>query len=269
VTPRLAAIDLDGTLLRSDGSVSERSRASLRAAEAAGVDLVLVTARSPRSVREIAADLGLRGEAICANGATVYDLDGQRIVAHRPLPVEVAHRVVRGLRRGTPGIVFAWEVELRFGSEPAYEASRDMERWPRPEGSFAPCDPLDWRQPMTKLLARLPGEDSLTLLETARAVCGDDAEVTLAGTAFVEVLAAGVTKRAAVAALARDRGLDPSAVVAFGDQLADAAMLQWAGLGVAPANASPFALEAADEVTCSNDEDGVAVVLERLVRAAA
>ncbi len=54
--------------------------------------------------------------------------------------------------------------------------------------------------------------------------------------------------------------------MAFGDQLADAGMLRWAGLGVATANASPSALEAADEVTASNDEDGVALVLERLMR---
>ena len=95
---RLAAIDLDGTLLRSDLSVSDRTRAALAAATCAGIDLVPVTARSPRSVRTIAADAGIGGVAICANGATVYDLDAGAIVHHEPLPADVAHRIVLGLR---------------------------------------------------------------------------------------------------------------------------------------------------------------------------
>ena len=266
--PRLAAIDLDGTLLRSDGTVSARSRAALAAARDAGVDVVLVTARSPRSVREIAADLGLDGTALCANGATIFDLDAGVIVRHSPLSVDVAHRVVRGLREQVPGISFAWELELRFGSEPGYEAGRDNERWPRPEGSFPPCDALAWREPMTKLLARVDDDDLTSVLTATRALCGDEAEVTIAGEVFVEVLASGVSKEAALVAFAEERGVARFDVVAFGDQLADAGMLRWAGLGVAPANASAYALEAADEVTASNDEDGVALVLERLLRAA-
>ena len=100
---RLAAIDLDGTLLRSDLSVSDRTRAALAAATCAGIDLVPVTARSPRSVRTIAADAGIGGVAICANGATVYDLDAGAIVHHEPLPADVAHRIVLGLREHVPG----------------------------------------------------------------------------------------------------------------------------------------------------------------------
>jgi Cof subfamily protein (haloacid dehalogenase superfamily) len=262
--PLLAAIDLDGTLLRTDGTVSSRSRTALDAAQAAGIDIVLVTARSPRSVRVIAADLGLGGVALCANGATVYDLDADAILEHRPLQVDVAHRVVRGLRESVPGIAFAWELELRFGSEPEYETRRDGARWPRPDDAYPPCDVLEWREPMTKLLARVPDADLVTVLESARALCGTDAVVTLTGDTFVEVIAAGVGKEIALAELAGERGVPREQVVAFGDQLVDAAMLRWAGLGVAVANATESALESADEVTSSNDDDGVAVVLERL-----
>jgi hydroxymethylpyrimidine pyrophosphatase-like HAD family hydrolase len=84
--------------------------------------------------------------------------------------------------------------------------------------------------------------------------------VTLTGQQFVEVAARGVSRAAALAGLAAERGIAASEVVAFGDHLTDAAMLGWAGLGVAVANAE----EAADVVTVSNDEDGVALVLERL-----
>ena len=96
-----------------------------RLAREAGIDVILATARSPRSVQGIASDAGLGGIAVCANGAIVYDLDAQQIVAHTPLEATVAHRLVQGLRERVPGIVFGWELELRFGSEPAYEALRD------------------------------------------------------------------------------------------------------------------------------------------------
>lgn len=105
------------------------------------------------------------------------------------------------------------------------------------------------------------------MLEVAREICAGEAEVTLTGDSFVEVMAAGVAKEVALAEVAESLGVDRSAVVAFGDQLTDAGMLAWAGLGVAVANAHESALAAADEVTASNDEDGVARVLERLTRA--
>ena len=261
---RLAAIDLDGTLLRSDLTISDRSRAAIAAARAAGIDVVVVTARSPRSASDIAADAGIAGTAICANGAIVFDLASGTIIRHEPLSAELAQRFATGLRNRVPGIAFGWELELRFGSEPTYEAWRDPSRWPRPEGSFPPCDVHDWRRPMTKLLARLPGADLSEVFGIARELGGGEVEVTMAGHQFVEVTSRGVSKSAALARLAAERGIAAPEVVAFGDHLTDAAMLRWAGLGVAVANAEEAALAAADVVTVSNDEDGVALVLERL-----
>jgi len=267
--PRLVAIDLDGTLLRSDRTVSSRSRAAIAAIRSAGAQVVVATARSPRSVRGLAADAGIGGLAICANGATVYDLDTERVVADASLPAATAHELVRGLRERFPGVVFGWEHELRFGSEPAYEALRESQWWPRPEGSYEPCDPLEWAQPMTKLLARAPGADLEELLAVAAELAGDNASTTLAGEAFVELLAPGVGKEVALARLAAELGVPRDEVAAFGDHLTDRAMVAWAGHGVAVANAHPAVIAAADEVCGSNDEDGVAVVLERMAAALA
>jgi hydroxymethylpyrimidine pyrophosphatase-like HAD family hydrolase len=80
----------------------------------------------------------------------------------------------------------------------------------------------------------------------------------------VEVTAAGVNKATALAELAEALGIPASDVVAFGDYPNDIPMLAWAGHGVAVANAHPDVIEIADEVTATNDEDGVALVLERL-----
>jgi len=264
--PRLVAIDLDGTLLRSDRTVSGRSRAAIAAVRSAGVEVVIATARSPRGARALAADAGIGGLAICANGATVYDLDTERIVTHTPLQAEAAHALVRGLRERFPQIVFGWEYELRFGSEPAYEDRRDPSWWPRPADAYEPCDPLDWSLPMTKLLARLPSADLEHVLAVATELAGPDASATLAGDAFVEVAAPGVGKEVALELLAGELGLVAEQVVAFGDHVTDVAMVAWSGHGVAVANAHPAVLAVADEVCPSNDEDGVAVVLERIVR---
>jgi Cof subfamily protein (haloacid dehalogenase superfamily) len=262
--PRLVAIDLDGTLLRSDRTVSDRSRKAIAEVRSLGVTVMIATARSPRGVREFATAAGIGGVAICANGATIYDLDAERIVAHTALPAETAHALVRGLRERFPGIVFGWEYELRFGSEPAYEALRDPNWWPRPADSHDPCDALEWSLPMTKLLARLPMADLEQVLAVATELAGADASTTLAGDAFVEMAAAGVGKEIALQALAADLDLGPEDVLAFGDHITDVAMVAWAGHGVAVANAHPSVIAVADEVCGSNDEDGVAVVLERI-----
>ena len=157
---RLAAIDLDGTLLRSDGTVSARSRAALAAAQAAGIEVVLVTARSPARSGSSHADLGIGGVATLRERRDrLRPRRGRDPAHHRPLQVDVAHRVVSGLRERMPGIAFAWELELRFGSEPAYEARRDRRCGRVPRTPIRPCDALEWREPMTKLLARLPDAD--------------------------------------------------------------------------------------------------------------
>ncbi len=261
---RLVAVDLDGTLLRSDLSVSQRTRLAIERARDAGARVVIVTARSPRSVVELARAAGIDGRAICANGATIFDLDSEMIVRHTALPTAVGHRIASAVRARLPAIAFGWELELRFGSEPAYEARRQASWWPRPENSFPPCDVLEWEQPFTKLLARAEGAEQAIAFAIAHEAAGDEASVTLTGQAFVEVMGPGVTKGAALAQLAIELEVDRSEVVAFGDHLTDVGMLDWAGHGVAMANAHPSALAVADETTLSNDANGVAVTLERL-----
>ena len=89
--------------------------------------------------------------------------------------------------------------------------------------------------------------------------------LTHSGAPFLEVMAAGVDKAWGVARLCERLGIDREDVVAFGDAPNDVEMLAWAGHGVAVANAVPEAREAADEVTASDEDDGVALVLERLL----
>jgi hydroxymethylpyrimidine pyrophosphatase-like HAD family hydrolase len=93
----------------------------------------------------------------------------------------------------------------------------------------------------------------------------DPLTVSTSGVQFVEVTGEGITKASALAHLCTDWGIEPAQVIAFGDNHNDAAMLKWAGHGVAMGNGSSLALEAADEVIGSNADDAVAVFIESLL----
>jgi Cof subfamily protein (haloacid dehalogenase superfamily) len=258
---RVVASDLDGTLLRSDLTVSERTRSAIHEARRAGVTFVAVTGRPPRSVRYLNRRLGLEGIAICANGAAIYDLDGDVTLDTSELAPEVALRVVRGLREAAPGVAFAWEDDESFGREPGW--GRDPMG---PAGDASLGDPLELiRTPLLKVLARHDRLDFDELAARARRVAGDHAVVTWSTREVVEVSAAGVTKAAALARVCQRLGVDSSEVIAIGDMPNDLSMLAWAGHSVAVANADPEVRTAAAEVTASNQDDGVAMILERVL----
>jgi hydroxymethylpyrimidine pyrophosphatase-like HAD family hydrolase len=103
------------------------------------------------------------------------------------------------------------------------------------------------------------------LLERAQEVVGHLAELTHSnsGDGLLEISAAGISKATTLARLCEERGVGREAVLAFGDMPNDLPMLRWAGHSVAVAGAHPDVLAAADEVTAANDDDGVALVLER------
>src|SRR5437763_6683481 len=259
--PSVVATDLDGTIVRSDGSISARTRAALSAVEADGSIVVIVTGRPPRWLHGIADETGHRGVSICANGALVYDLHTEQVVASYPLSVEIARDVIDALRAGIPGIGFAVEtVTDGFGYEPAYRP-----RWPTEGARRGEIDEL-LSGPLAKLLARHEDLDSDALLAAAREVVGAEV-VTMTHSSrdgLLEISAVGVSKATTLAALCAERGLGAADAVAFGDMPNDLPMLAWAGHSVAVANAHPEVLAAADEITASNDECGVALVLERL-----
>jgi Cof subfamily protein (haloacid dehalogenase superfamily) len=258
--PRLAAIDLDGTLLRSDGSVSARSRDALAAVRAGGMTIVFVSARHPGGVAAVAREAGVGGFAICSNGATVFDLDSGSVVRERVLESETSARLVRALRERIPGVLFAVESRAEIASEPAFRAW-DVEP---PEGRrFA--DALELvADPVTRLIVRHADYELDVLAALVRELAGDSASVVVPGEWTVELSAVGVSKASALAELCDELGLTAADVIAFGDFLNDLPMLAWAGRSVAVANAHPDVIAEADEVTASNDEDGVALVLERL-----
>lgn len=257
----MIATDLDGTLLRSDGTVSPRTRDALHEAREQGRVVVLATGRPIRYVRELAIGLELKAPVVCANGAIIYDAAADEVVVETGLPLDVYNEVLDTLRTEFEDLAFAVETARSFVCEPAFATIAD---WPVPDGSVcADGSPL-CDAPPAKLLVRHPTLALDEAVARMRDVVSGFASVTYSTPHLVEIAAIGVDKGAGLGHLAHELGFGAADVVAFGDMPNDVAMLEWAGRAVAVANAHIDVLAVADEVTDSNNADGVARVIESL-----
>lgn len=260
--PRLIATDLDGTLLRSDGTLSDRTVATVTACEAEGALLVIATGRPPRWIHAVGERLGHQGMAVCANGALVYDLHRQIVVSSETIAADAAAEIVRRVRHAWPDAVFAVEAVDHLGLEPAWPLNFEPPAGTRFGDAFELVT-----VPPVKILARLEGHPVEAAMARTAADLAGLAEVTWSGGKhLLEMSAPGVTKGVALAALAGRLGIAAGEAVAFGDMPNDLDMLRWAGRGLAVANAHEVVRAAADAVVGSNDEDGVAGELELLFR---
>ncbi|MEU5424274.1 Cof-type HAD-IIB family hydrolase [Streptomyces olivoreticuli] len=269
VFPRLIATDLDGTLLRDDKTVSERTVAALAAAEAAGIEVFFVTGRPARWMDVVRDHVHGHGLAICANGAAVVDLhDGARFVEVRPLERTDALAVVHALRAAAPGTSFAVERTEGIHYEPAYPPF-----FLDPGAVIGPAEKLlaedaGYTDPILKLLAHHPELEPDEFLAVAREAGGAHGEFTRSSpTALLEISGLGISKASTLARCCAERGIAPEEVVAFGDMPNDLEMLDWAGTAYAMANAHPEVLAATACHTAANTEDGVAAVIEQILRA--
>jgi Cof subfamily protein (haloacid dehalogenase superfamily) len=268
----MVATDLDGTLLRSDGTVSPRSRAALRAAADAGLAVAFVTGRPPRWLDILAESTGYTGVAVGANGAVLYDMSEERLVTAHLLEPELMIEIGTELRAEFPDVAFAVEYGDGFASEAAYvhdweiNPPYDRRGVPIAEPLIGPLTEIA-AEPAVKLLAKDADTDADGFLAAAVALVGDRATITHSSSfGLLEISVYGVTKATGLAELAESQQIAPHEVLAVGDMPNDLPMLQWAGRSIAVANAHPDVLDVADEVIGSNDDDAVAELIENLLQ---
>jgi Cof subfamily protein (haloacid dehalogenase superfamily) len=260
----LIATDLDGTLLRGDDTVSDRTRDALARAAAAGARHIVVTGRPAPRVKPLLDDLG-GGLAVCAQGAQLYDADADRLLWSRTLDRELAETAL-GKIEAEVGQVYAAVDEDGVDGLTLIEPGYRMPHPTLPAVRVRRRAEL-WERPISKVLLRHPelGDDALAAV--ARAAVESLATVTMSGPGTVELQPLGITKATGLELAADRLGTGPAATIAFGDMPNDVPMFRWAGRGVAMADAHPELLAVADEVTASNESDGVALVVERLLTA--
>ncbi|WP_229899089.1 HAD family hydrolase, partial [Streptomyces capoamus] len=248
--------------LRGDDSVSDRSLAALARVAWAGARHLVVTGRPAPRVRPLLADLGSAGLAVCAQGAQVYDAGGDRLLWSVRLDRELAETALGKIEAEVGQVYAAVDQDGADGLtlvEPGY-------RMPHPTLPAVRVGRRDdlWAEPISKVLLRHATLSDDELAAVARAVVGSLATVTMSGPGTVELQPSGVTKATGLALAAERLGIGADRALAFGDMPNDIPMFEWAARGVAMAGAHPELKAVADEVTSSNEDDGVAVVLERL-----
>lgn len=265
---RLIATDVDGTLLASDRTISPRTLAAFEAAHDRGVLVMPISGRQPFSIDEMVAGTVLQGPAVGANGAVGCDLRTDEVFFEDTLPVDAQTELVTRMREAVPGTrcVSVRDAGRTFVPEHGYVGLMDPGDHGRAELTLPEYDLAEvLARPSLKLILRhdTVSEDALLAVALELAVPG--CHVTTSGAPFVEVSAEGVTKESGLEQMCARFGIAASEVLAFGDNRNDVEMLRWVGHGVAMGNGLPEALEAADEVTASHDDDGIALVIERVL----
>lgn len=254
--PRLVATDLDGTLVRSDGTISDYTREVLEKLDRRDVPVVFVTARPLRWMDDLWPHVGAHGLAIVSNGAILYDVHDRAVREVRGIDPGPGLVLVERITAAVPDATFAIECLDGVRQDPNF-----VERYRVPDGT--PRGPLTqlWDVPAVKLLVRHEAMDPVEFRGQVVEAVGDRATPTWSVERLVEISARGVTKAATLARLCRDLGIDAADVIAFGDMPNDLPMLGWAGTSYAMADAHPTVTDLAQYVAPGHEEDGVARVL--------
>ena len=268
---RLIALDLDGTLLTTDKRVTERNLATLQRASEQGIFIVPVTGRIFRGLPQAVLDWPFLKYAILSNGAAIYDVLNDKMLCRAEIPLAQALEIMSWLD-GQPLIYDCYMegqgymTEAMWQQIDAYAASPIVAEYMK-----------SIRTPVPELKAHIRARGSD--IQKIQAFCRDtDTQRRLLGhfpfpniavsssvPRNVEINREDATKGRALLALAEHLGLRREQTMAFGDGLNDITMIKSAGIGVAMGNAVDEVKRVADEITATNDEDGVAAVVEGLL----
>lgn len=259
----LVALDVDGTLMTYDGVISAQVRELVADLRDAGTHLVLATGRGVRATTPVLADLGLtEGWAVCSNGAVTVRVD-----TAEPDGYEVVRRItfdpapaLRVLQMELPDALFAVE-DLGRG----FLVTR-----PFPDGELigeqTVCTFEDLiSTPVTRVVVRDPGSTPEAFRDLVHRVGLHRVTYAVGWVAWLDLTPGGITKGSALEDLRQDLGVEPFATVAVGDGANDIDMLKWAARGVAMGHAQDDVRTAADEVTGTIEDDGLAEVLRSVL----
>jgi len=260
---RLIAMDLDDTLLTDELTVSAKTRDAMARALAQGVKLTIATGRMFASAKQTAEQVGLNVPIITYQGSLIRNLLDEQVLYERAVPADAARKLYDFTReRGLHLQTFIHDKLYAFNEGPKLFAYAKQSNIPYqvvsnfddlPEGSH------------TKLIIIDEPEKLDALMPVLRPLLGDEVHMTKSKANFLEFIHPEGTKGHALRFLAAYFGIPMEETIAMGDAWNDREMIEAAGLGVAMANGVPALREIADYVTLSNNEDGVAHVLEKFV----
>lgn len=261
--PQLIALDIDGTTIHFDGHLSDRVRTAVRAVADAGHHVVLATGRTVSATLPVAEQLDIdSGFAVCSNGAVTIALDPQAPGRHRRLQTITfdPKPVLERLRGSWPDALVAVEVP-----DLGHLVSARF-----PDGELmADQHVVDWDELVahdsTRVTFRSPSGTAEEFVELAERIGLHGVNYAVGFTAWLDINPDGVSKASALEEVRRELGVGSGETLAVGDQRNDLEMLGWAGRSVAMGQAPVEVQDAADDVTKTVEDDGLALVLEDLL----
>jgi Cof subfamily protein (haloacid dehalogenase superfamily) len=257
------ACDLDRTLIWEDGDLRPRTLEAIAGARAAGLRVVVVTGRMFRSVKPYLERAGIDEPVVCYQGAVVADPRTGEFLRHEPIPLELARTAIVAIQEEGFHVNCYVNDEL-YVAEVTSEAESYAGFQSIPIHSVG--DLAAWlSEPPTKLVA-IDEPDVLDGLEQRlKERFARRLYISKSLPYFLELANPDVTKGSGLAFLAEHLGFTAERTVAFGDGENDVELLEWAGFGIAVANAHPRVLAAADWVCPSAEAEGVAQVIEAVL----
>ncbi len=287
---KLVAIDLDGTLLDSYGQISDKNKIAIKNAINKGAEVVLTSGRGSTSVKNLALDIGANNYIICGNGAMIYDMQKEELMYDNCLSQKKVLQLIEICDENSiyysiytkDGIItknLNYNV-LFYHQENANKPDEKKTKinivqniydyvLSRPDNDYIKFNICDDNNIIFKSiinkLKMVKGIDVLDVGHMSRKLIKSGTEVFAVEYYYTEITSQNVDKWNAITYLINKLGINENEVMAIGDNINDATMLQNAGLGVAMENSAPYIKEMADVVTSSNNEDGVAKIIEEKV----
>ena len=262
--PKLIATDLDGTIVQHNGTITQRTIDTFTRARDLGVHIYFVTGRPPRWMNEIRETFSF-GEAICGNGAMLYDLQNAKVLEEWLMPVDAQLETVKRLRKAIPEISFAVESHNYFHREKIY-----VPRWDVGIDNIG-VEKIEEiiSSPALKMLARCSNQELTSDEMLAIATKELEGLVTVTHSnphdSLLEISALDVSKGTTLSKMAARLGIDAKDCVSFGDNPNDFSMLQWCGRSYAMADGHPDGAKHAKGIARPHTEDGVAIIIEELL----
>ncbi len=260
---RLAAFDLDGTLLNSNHEVSGENLKALQQLIAKDILVILVSGRMHQSMKPISDLIGLENPIISYNGGMVKHAVTDRVLYHTPVPAEYAAAIIRDCKEQDLHLNFCLNDELYVANRNEWSELYEV-RTGVSATAVGDLQKLSGEEP-TKLLIIHPPEKLQTLLAQFKSTYSGKLYVTQTQPEYIEFMNPNVSKGSALTALVKQLNIPIKEAIAFGDSYNDESLLKTAGFGIAMRNGVQQVKNCADYITASNDENGVAKAISELV----
>lgn len=262
---KMIVLDIDGTLTNDEKMITPKTLDALKRAQKAGILLVLASGRPAAGLEKLSRELELdqhHGILLSYNGGKVLDAQDGRIFYEKSIPMERAIAVLKHLEQ-FPVTPMTYQenylyVPDRNGYKVSYESSINgiAVKETGSLSGFLNFSPV-------KILMAAPEEVLLARMEEITAPFAEEFSFVMSAPFYLECNRKGINKAASLDCVCRSLGISQDNIISFGDAQNDITMVEYAGLGVAMGNACQELKAVADEVTLSNNEDGIAAVLEK------